>query len=160
MAGDTSGGQMLSGQRESGRGMVESRRDPGGGVVARGAILAETLLEMVGIGGSFKCRLVAGKASGRCSCVLGSVTGDAGGLRMRAGQRERCCAVIIIRRLPDSGCVTERTVVRKAAGLMIRFDCRGEFRAVATVAIVRCPDITCRVTTPAGYSLMSAGQRE
>lgn len=160
MAGDTICGQMLTGQRKRGCRMIEGRGYPGCGVVAGCAILAETLLSMVRAGSSTKGGLVTGETGIGSAGITGRMAGVAPRDDMRAGQGKAGCGVIIVCRLPGSRGMTGCADLREAARFVVGFDCRGKFRAVAGVAIIRGADITCLMTGLAGDPLMSSGQRE
>lgn len=124
------------------------------------AVLIELRQLVIRFGGLIKIGLMTRIACGRSPGILSRVTGNTGGLRMRAGQWERGRAMIIERRLPGSDRVTKRAVMRESAGLMIRFNGRREVRAVTGVTISRRTGIAGYVTGLAGDALVTADEGE
>ena len=106
MAGDTARRQMLPGERERGRGMIESRWDPGCGIVASCTVLAEPLLDMVRVDSAFKGSLVTGETGIGCADIAGRVTRVAGRNKVCSGQGETGWRVVKGRGRPAVGSVT------------------------------------------------------
>lgn len=86
------------------------------------AILIELRQLMVRLGCLIVIGLVTGITCGRCTGVLSGMTGYTGCLEMRAGQRERGRVMVVLCGDPGIDTVAQRTIVREAAGLMVRLN--------------------------------------
>src|SRR5512139_1499385 len=107
MALDTRETDVGSGKREIGSAVIEAAAVPVVRRMAQRAVVTESRLHVVGIGGAFVVRLVTGPAVGGGPSVLSiHVTGSATDQQMGSGQRELRLAVIKGRGLPGGGGVT------------------------------------------------------
>lgn len=120
-------------RRTDQRGMLTGERKSGGSVIKRGwlprrcrmasqAVLIERGQLVIRLGRLIIVCLVTGKAGGWCSGVLCCMTGNTGGLKVRAGQGEVSCTMIVAGWSPAVDSMTERTLVIETIGFMIRVD--------------------------------------
>ena len=79
--------------------------------------------------------LVAGIAICRRAGILSGVTGDTGGLLVRAGQRKCGGIVIILGWHPRVDRVAERAIMSEPTGFVVRVTGGGKIRTMARIAI-------------------------
>ena len=160
VTGETGCGQVLSGERKAGGGVIKIRRQPGGGGMAQGTVMVEIAGDVIRIKCLVECTLVTGIASGRCTCKTGTVTRYASCREMSAGQREYGRIMIECRRQPRGGAVTNGAVVIEVVSHVIRVRHLYERRLVTGVAISWCAGVLSSVALDTRGLPVRAGQRE
>ena len=129
---------MRSSQWESSLVVIEGRRPPSGGGVARIAGLREPARHMVGIRGFVEIRYVATGALSRCACKLIDVALRALQRDVRPGQRELRGGIVIELRTRPSGCrMARRAILRESSRLVVGIRGLVEVRQVAARALRR-----------------------
>ena len=132
-------GSMSTSQWECGRGVVERRRLPRGGIVASCARLTEVIGHMVRVGSRCKRCLMAAVAIGwGAATVAISMARNAGHGRVSTSQREGGRGVVEGRRLPSSRVVARNACVANAIGNMIGASGGGKHGLVTGVTISWC----------------------
>lgn len=111
---------VRSGQRPSGRGVIEGCGIPTGGVVAHLALLGKPGGGVIRIGGSLVILQVAGRACGVGDVVIPvDVTQSALHIGMRSGERPPGLRVIVRRGTPSYGRVADLALLRNSGGDVI-----------------------------------------
>jgi len=120
MTGDTVYTDMLPGQREGGRVMIENCRLPGRVVMTRGAVGAELRGDMAWIGGGIIVGLMTPKTVGRYSGIAAFVALDTLQALVRAGQGKELVVVGRLLPIAKGGVVTSFAITFKARLGVIR----------------------------------------
>jgi hypothetical protein len=154
---------MRSRQREWRGGMIECRRRPAGGCVARCTRVTETIGHMIRIRGPIEVGRVTGVTVRRCTAgVAIRVTRPTGHGRMRPGQGERSGRVIESRWLPAGSVVAGRTGMTEVIGRMVRIGRAAEISRVTGITVGRslAYGVADRMAAATGSRNVCAGQRE
>jgi len=153
---------MLPRQRKRGVAVIERRRIPRRGTVARQAIVIELSRHMVRIRHVLIVRLMARIAIRRETLVLAvDMTQITDRVDVRASQRKRGRRVVEGRRIPHAGIVTGQTVVIKLVGHVIRIGHAVKIRLMAGVTVTAgSVERPAAVTGLTGEGAVRTGQRE